>query len=98
MWMASKGHFFGQIPVAVQCPIHSCVDFLALEHTTSDTQALRDESDLGGRLDFDTQFTGLDDRATALALWLWWLVCGLVVAVSGLYYLDDISLACTCRC
>jgi len=83
MWMASKGHFFGQIPVLPISP-DTRVGFLALEHTTSDTQALRDESNLGGRLDFDTQLASFYDRTTSLALWLSLLVFRSLTASQGL--------------
>jgi hypothetical protein len=35
--------------------------------TTTDTQALRDEGDLGGRVDFDAQLAGAHDGARLLA-------------------------------
>jgi hypothetical protein len=36
--------------------------------TASDAEALRDEGDLGGRVDFDTQLARTDDGARFLAL------------------------------
>lgn len=68
--MASNGHFFGQIPECLIRCFSLGIYCLTLEPTTSDAQALRNESNLGCRLDFDTQLAGLDHRTTSLAFYM----------------------------
>jgi hypothetical protein len=51
--------------------------------TTSDTQALTDEGDLAGIVDFDTQLAGLDDGTRLLALLATFLRLALVRVDDG---------------